>query len=209
MRNLYLNSCKPTMIKSYNYEIIVNIILMKSIKEVFFLIPLLILGLLKQNPGSYGYELLALMEERHYKYIANFTKGSFYYNLQQLEEKKYIKKVNKSDNTRETNNYIITELGDKEFQKLMYKYGSKTDYINLSFYAAMLFADEYKSEDLTKLIEIQIEQTKKKISLLEQSLEHDETISTYFRKMLENSHSHHLVNVKWFEGLLKDIRNEN
>jgi hypothetical protein len=27
--------------------------------------------------------------------------------------------------------------------------------------------------------------------------------------MLENSHSHHLVNVKWFEGLLKDIRNEN
>ncbi len=91
----------------------------------------------------------------------------------------------------------------------MYKYGSKTDYINLSFYAAMLFADEYKSEDLTKLIEIQIEQTKKKITLLEQSLEHDETISTYFRKMLENSHSHHLVNVKWFEGLLKDIRNEN
>lgn len=37
-------------------------------KEGVFLIPLLILGLLKQNPGSYGYELLALMEERHYKY---------------------------------------------------------------------------------------------------------------------------------------------
>lgn len=173
------------------------------------MIPLLILGLLKQNPGSYGYELLALMEERHYKYIANFTKGSFYYNLQQLEEKKYIKKVNKSDNTRETNNYIITELGDKEFEKLMYKYGSKTDYINLSFYAAMLFANEYKSEELTKLIEIQIEQTKKKISLLEQSIEHDETIPTYFRKMLENSYSHHLVNVQWFEGLLKDIKKEN
>lgn len=173
------------------------------------MIPLLILGLLKQNPGSYGYELLALMEERHYKYIVSFTKGSFYYNLQQLEEKQYIKKVNKSDNTRETNNYIITELGDKEFEKLMYKYGSKTEYINLSFYAAMLFTNEYKSEELTKLIEIQIEQTKKKISLLEQSLEHDKTIPTYFRKMMENSHSHHLVNVEWFEGLLKDIKNEH
>lgn len=44
----------------------------------------------------------------------------------------------------------------------MYKYGSKTDYINLSFYAAMLFANEYKSEQLIKLIEIQIEQTKRK-----------------------------------------------
>jgi hypothetical protein len=91
----------------------------------------------------------------------------------------------------------------------MYKYGSKTDYINLSFYAAMLFANEYKSEELTKLIEIQIEQTKMKISLLEQSIEHNETIPTYFRKMLENSLSHHLVNVQWFEGLLKDTGNEN
>lgn len=173
------------------------------------MIPLLILGLLKQNPGSYGYELLALMEEKHYKYIVNFTKGSFYYNLQQLEEKQYIKKIEELDNTRETRNYILTELGDREFEKLMYKYGSKTDYINLSFYAAMLFANEYKSEELVKLIEIQIEQTKKKIFLLEESLEYGETIPNYFRKMLENSRSHHLVNVQWFEGLLKDIRNEN
>jgi DNA-binding PadR family transcriptional regulator len=173
------------------------------------LIPLLILGLLKQIPGSYGYELLALMEERHYNYIVNFTKGSFYYNLQQLEEKQYIKKVDQVDNTRETRNYIITELGDKEFEKLMFRYGSKTEYINLSFYAAMLFANEYKSEGLSNLIEIQIEQTKKKISLLEQSLQHDGTIPTYFKKMLENSLSHHLVNVQWFEGLLQDIRDES
>ena len=173
------------------------------------MIPLLILGLLKQNPGSYGYELLALMEERHYKYIVNFTKGSFYYNLQQLEEKQYIVKVDQLDNTRETHNYILTELGDKEFEKLMFKYGSKTDYINISFYAAMLFTNEYKSEELIKLIGIQIEQTKQKIFLLEQSLEHNETIPTYFRKMLENSLSHHLVNVQWFEGLLKDIGTEN
>jgi len=173
------------------------------------LIPLLILGLLKQNPGSYGYELLALMEERHYKYIVNFTKGSFYYNLQQLEEKQYIKKVDQLGNTRETHNYIITELGDKEFEKLMHKYGSKTEYVNLSFYAAMLFSNEYKEEELIKLIEIQIEQTHGKISLLEQSLQHNETIPIYFRKMFENSRSHHLVNVQWFEGLLKDIRNES
>lgn len=173
------------------------------------MIPLLILGLLKQIPGSYGYELLALMEERHYKYIVNFSKGSFYYNLQQLEEKQYIKKVGQLNNTRETHNYIITELGEKEFEKLMYKYGSKTEYINLSFYAAMLFANEYKSEELTKLIKIQIEQTKRKISLLELTLQHNEAIPTYFKKMLENSLSHHLVNVQWFEGLLKDIRNEN
>ncbi|KMY50244.1 PadR family transcriptional regulator [Peribacillus loiseleuriae] len=175
------------------------------------MIPLLILGLLKQNPGSYGYELLALMEGRHYKYIVNFTKGSFYYNLRQLEEKHYIEKVEvvQVDSIRETHNYIITELGNKEFEKLMYKYGSKTEYINLSFYATMLFTNEYKREELIKLIEIQIAQTKKKIFLLEQSLEYDKIHPPFFKKMLENSRSHHLVNVEWFEELLNDMRNEN
>lgn len=57
------------------------------------MIPLLILGLIKQNQGSYGYELLSLMEERHYRYIVNFTKGSFYYNLQKLEEKNILKEL--------------------------------------------------------------------------------------------------------------------
>lgn len=87
----------------------------------------------------------------------------------------------------------------------MYKYGSKTEYVNLSFYGAMLFADEYKTEELKKLIEIQIEQTKERIFLLEKSLEHDNTVSTYFKKMMENSLSHHLVNVQWFEDLLKSL----
>ncbi|WHY16881.1 helix-turn-helix transcriptional regulator [Paenibacillus sp. G2S3] len=173
------------------------------------MIILLILGLLKQNPGAYGYELLSLMEEKHYKYIVNFTKGSFYYNLGQLVEKQYIVKVDQRDTTRETHNYNITELGEKEFEKLMAKYGSKTDYINLSFYVAMLFADDYKKEELTKLIEIQIKQTKNKISLIQLSLEHDENITSYFKKMLENSLSHHVVNVQWFEGLLEDMKNEN
>ncbi|CEK33906.1 MAG: PadR family transcriptional regulator [Paraclostridium sordellii] len=169
------------------------------------MIPLLILGLLKQNPGSHGYELLALMEERHYKYVVSFTKGSFYYNLQKLEEKEYIKRIGQSDNTRETHNYIITELGNKEFENLMYKYGSKTEYVNLSFYSAMLFTDEYKIDEMKKLIQIQIEQTNNKILLLEKSLREDNTIPTYFRKMMENSRSHHLVNVQWFKELLESL----
>ncbi|SEU27776.1 PadR family transcriptional regulator [Paenibacillus sp. NFR01] len=169
------------------------------------MIPLLILGLLKQNPGSHGYELLALMEERHYKYIVNFTKGSFYYNLQQLEDKQCIVKVDPSSkSSRETNNYVITETGEREFEQLMVKVGAKTDYVNLSFYAALLFANEYNREELTKLIEIQIEQSKQKISLLEQSIEHNEALPVHFKKMLENSRAHHLVNVKWFEELLQE-----
>lgn len=169
------------------------------------MIPLLILGLLMQNPGSHGYELLAQMEERHYKYIVNFTKGSFYYNLQQLEEKNLIKQVFPSEQSRESRHYVITELGKSEFQKLMYRYGAKTEYVNLSFYAALLFAKEYQSDNMVELIKIQIEQTEGKIHLLKDALAGEHQLPLYFRKMLENSVSHHLVNLEWFTSLLEDM----
>lgn len=109
------------------------------------MIPLLILGLLIQNPGAHGYELLALMEKRHYKYIVNFTKGSFYYNLQQLEEKCFIEQIEQKPSTsgREIRNYKVTDSGRAEFEKLMIKYGAKSEYVNLQFYGALLFADEF------------------------------------------------------------------
>ncbi|AFQ44892.1 PadR family transcriptional regulator [Desulfosporosinus meridiei] len=169
------------------------------------MIPLLILGLLIQNPGSNGYELLAQMDERHYKYIVNFTKGSFYYNLQQLEEKKLIKQVIQSEQSRESHHYVITEIGKAEFEKLMYQFGTKTEYVNLSFYAALLFAKEYKSDNMIKLIKTQIEQTEVKIRLLKDALEGEHQLPIHFSKMLENSVSHHLVNLEWFTSLLKDV----
>jgi len=84
----------------------------------------------------------------------------------------------------------------------MFKYGSKTEYINSPFYGAMLFSDEYEKENLKKIIEIQIEQTKEKIFLLEETIKNDNTVEIYFKKMMENSLSHNLVNLKWFEDLL-------
>lgn len=66
----------------------------------------------------------------------------------------------------------------------------------------MLFSDEYEKENLKKIIEIQIEQTKEKIFLLEETIKNDNTVEIYFKKMMENSPSHNLVNLKWFEDLL-------
>lgn len=172
------------------------------------MIPLLILGLLKENPGAHGYELLSLMKERNYKYIVSFTKGSFYYNLQQMEEKGLIEQVQApaERQAKETHHYVITDKGECEFQALMVKYGSKTDYVNLSFYAPMLFAEHYDSFEFERLIQIQIQQTQEKIVNLEKTLARRDTILPSFAKMLENSLSHHLVNVKWYEELLKEVR---
>ncbi|AIM15314.1 DNA-binding protein [Bacillus sp. X1(2014)] len=174
------------------------------------MIPLLILGLLIQNPGAHGYELLNLMGKRHYKYIVNFTKGSFYYNLQQLEKKGFIEQIQQmsSINNREVNTYKITSLGLEEFDKLMTKYGTKSEYVNLQFYGALLFAEEIDKNKLLELIQSQIEQTEAKIALLDEYLANSKELPgkiEYFRRMNENSRSHHLVNLNWFKKLKEDI----
>ncbi|AEB64308.1 hypothetical protein LL3_02776 [Bacillus amyloliquefaciens LL3] len=157
--------------------------------------------MLIQNPGAHGYELLALMEKRHYKYIVNFTKGSFYYNLQQLQQKP-------STSGREIRNFKVTEAGRAEFEKLMIKYGTKSEYVNLQFYGALLFADEFDKNKLLDLIQSQIDQTKARIELLDEYLSITQEIPgtiNYFRRMNENSRSHHLVNLEWFEKLKAEI----
>lgn len=175
------------------------------------MIPLLILGLLIQNPGAHGYELLVLMEKRHYKYIVNFTKGSFYYNLQQLEEKGWIEQIQQNPSTtsgREIRNFKITGSGMAEFEKLMVEYGTKSEYVNLQIYGALLFADEYDKNKLLELIQSQIDQTKTRIALLDEYLSNIQELPgtiDYYRRMNENSRSHHLVNLEWFEQLKAEI----
>ena len=174
------------------------------------MIPLLILGLLIQNPGAHGYELLSLMEKQQYKYIVNFTKESFYYNLQQLEEKGLIEQIHqiRPNNGREIHPFKITPLGIEEFEKLMTKYGTKTEYVNLQFYGALLFADEFDTNKLLELIQSQIDQTEARIARLDEYLANTKELPSkidYFRRMNENSRFHHLVNLKWFKELKAEI----
>ncbi|WP_273852654.1 PadR family transcriptional regulator [Guptibacillus spartinae] len=174
------------------------------------MIPLLILGLLIQNPGAHGYELLSLMEKRHYKYIVNFTKGSFYYNLQQLEEKGLIEQTHRirPNSGRDIHTFKITSLGIDEFELLMTKYGTKSEYVKLPFYGALLFANEFDKSKLLELIQSQIDQTEARLALLDEYLATTKELPDkidYFRRMNENSRSHHLVNLKWFKELKADL----
>lgn len=174
------------------------------------MIPLLILGLLIQSPGAHGYELLSFMEKRHYQYIVNFTKGSFYYNLQQLEEKGLIEQTHeiRPNNSREVHTFIITSSGIEEFDKLMTKYGTKSEYVKLPFYGTLLFADVFDNNKLLECIQSQIDQTEARIALLDEYLANHKELPgkiDYFRRMNENSRSHHLVNLKWFQDIKADI----
>ena len=112
------------------------------------------------------------------------------------------------NNWREVNRFEITDAGKIEFEKLMVKFGSKSEYVNLQFYGALLFADEFEKNKLLELIQSQIDQTEARIALLDEYLAITKELPgkiDYFRRMNENSRSHHLVNLKWFKKLKADI----
>lgn len=171
------------------------------------MIPLLILGLLKENPGSYGYELLALMQERYFEYVIRFTKGSFYYNIQQLEEKKLIQRLPDQQEGKEKHRYVLTETGEREFLCLFEKYGSVNDPISFSFYGALLFADE-APEKMSVILETQIKETQKKIRLMEQSLDNAAKLTNHFPEMLAHSLEIHRLNLAWYQELLADYQSK-
>lgn len=52
----------------------------------------------------------------------------------------------------------------------MDKYGTKSEYVNLQFYGALLFADEFDKNKLLELIQSQIDQTEARIALLDEYL---------------------------------------
>ncbi|MDU5509423.1 helix-turn-helix transcriptional regulator [Enterococcus gilvus] len=174
------------------------------------MIPLLILGLLQEMPESYGYELLAEMKANYFQYFVRFTKGSFYYNIQQLEEKRMIEKVQSTERPeeKEKNRYVLTELGKNEFKRLFYKYGSKSEPITFPFYTSMLFANQRQPDEIQQLLQTQIQQTKEKIRLIDEALSSSKQLHSNFAKMMENSKRHHEVNLEWFQEQLVDSLKE-
>lgn len=168
-------------------------------------IPLLILGLLKEKPQSYGYELLVEMKKNYFQYFVRFTQGSFYYNIQQLEEKGLIQKVmmEEEQNEKEKNRYVLTPAGEEEFERLFKKYGNKNEPITFPFYTPMLFVDQVDSEEKEQLLTSQIQQTQEKIRLIDLALEEPNELRQNFSEMLKNSKRHHEVNLVWFQEQLE------
>ncbi|OWR31160.1 PadR family transcriptional regulator [Saccharibacillus sp. O23] len=173
------------------------------------IIPLLILGLLKDRGQASAYELLGLIDERDYRYLIHVTKGSFYYNLQKLAEKELVRLVKtvSVNGYPEQHIYEITDAGSEHFEQLMGKYASQTDDITLAFYMTTLFAHEYDPARYRKALEDQIRQTRQKIEEIDRALrEKQDVIYTTAKSMMENVKAHHELNLKWFEDLHRQTK---
>lgn len=169
------------------------------------MIPFLILGLLKEEAGSYGYELLTYMRERHFDYVIHYTKGSFYYNLQQLEAKALLEQLPAATPGTKETRYQLTAAGETEFRRLFQKYGRVNDTTAMAFYAVLLFADQ-APDLMPALLDFQVAATKKKIRLTEESLQTTPDLPNNYSRILANTVEHHRVNLQWFRQLQQTYR---
>lgn len=162
------------------------------------MVPLLVLGLLQQLPNANGYELLAYLRDRHLTYVVHVTKGSFYYHLQQLTAKGFLR-VQPGSAAKE-NRYQVTPSGQTEFRRLFQKYGQVNDVTALNFYAVLLFAEQAR-DLMPALLASQIQQTEAKIRATEDALATPDELDPQYALILTNTVAHHRVNLDWLRQL--------
>ena len=101
-------------------------------------IDLIVLGILKKEPMS-AYDIQKLVEYRNISKWVKISTPSIYKKVIQLEEKGYIKSnLVKEGKMPEKAVYSLTEIGNKEFESLMYEIASQPIRFFLDFNAVIV-----------------------------------------------------------------------
>lgn len=169
MENFLTRSIKSnTIIYSIVNVLSFYILQMTHRKAVFMsTIDLIVLGILKKEPMG-AYDIQKLVEYRNISKWVKISTPSIYKKAIQLEEKGLIKaEIVKEGKMPEKTVYSLTDIGNKEFEKLMFEISAKPLHIFLDFNAVIVNLDGLSSEN-QKLCITDIE---KNIKILKNSLE--------------------------------------
>lgn len=169
MGNFLTRSIKSnTIIYSIVNVLSFYILQMTHRKAVFMsTIDLIVLGILKKEPMG-AYDIQKLVEYRNISKWVKISTPSIYKKAIQLEEKGLIKaEIVKEGKMPEKTVYSLTDIGNKEFERLMFEISAKPLHIFLDFNAVIVNLDGLSSEN-QKLCITDIE---KNIKILKNSLE--------------------------------------
>lgn len=169
MENFLTRSIKSnTIIYSIVTVLSFYILQMTHRKAVFMsTIDLIVLGMLKKEPMG-AYDIQKLVEYRNISKWVKISTPSIYKKAIQLEEKGLIKaEIVKEGKMPEKTVYSLTDIGNKEFERLMFEISAKPLHIFLDFNAVIVNLDGLSSEN-QKLCITDIE---KNIKILKNSLE--------------------------------------
>lgn len=169
MENFLTRSIESnTIIYSIVHVLSFYILQMTHRKAVFMsTIDLIVLGMLKKEPMG-AYDIQKLVEYRNISKWVKISTPSIYKKAIQLEEKGLIKaEIVKEGKMPEKTVYSLTDIGNKEFERLMFEISAKPLHIFLDFNAVIVNLDGLSSEN-QKLCIADIE---KNIKILKNSLE--------------------------------------
>ncbi|NMH73216.1 PadR family transcriptional regulator [Bacillus sp. RO2] len=167
---------------------------------------LVILGLLMEG-DKHPYEIQQVMHERNMEQYIKMAKGSLYYAVEQLLNKKLIKvKQVVTDQTRPDKTiYSITPAGKEAFQQLLKKQLQAESTHFHPMYTALAFIHLGDASLISEALSERISHTKMQLEMLERVYK---KFGVHAPKgsqaIMENAHALCQVELKWLQGLQKD-----
>ncbi|KPB03403.1 PadR family transcriptional regulator [Bacillus sp. CHD6a] len=169
-------------------------------------IKLVILGLLMEG-DKHPYEIQQVMHERNMEQYIKMAKGSLYYAVEQLLNKKLIKvKQVVTDQTRPDKTiYSITPAGKEAFQQLLKKQLQAESTHYHPMYTALAFIHLGDEKLIRTALSERISHTKMQLEMLERVYKQFGVHAPKgSQAIMENAHQLCQVEFKWLQGLLKD-----
>ncbi|TYS70907.1 PadR family transcriptional regulator [Sutcliffiella horikoshii] len=169
-------------------------------------IKLVILGLLMEG-DKHPYEIQQVMHERNMEQYIKMAKGSLYYAVEQLLNKKLIKvKQVVTDQTRPDKTiYSITPAGKEAFQQLLKKQLQAESTHYHPMYTALAFIHLGDASLISEALSERISHTKMQLEMLERVYKQFGVHAPKgSQAIMENAHELCQVELKWLQGLQKD-----
>lgn len=130
---------------------------------------LLILGVLRITQPTHGYDIRRELESWHADHWANIAYGSIYHALAKMSEEGLIKPVDtdRMGNRPAKTTYVVTETGEKEFQRLLREYWWETKPVIDPFQVALTFMDAMPRDELLATLRHRANQLRLDLETLE------------------------------------------
>lgn len=172
------------------------------------MVQLLILGLFIAQGEAYPYQLLQLIRQRHYDAFITITKGSFYYNIDVLEEMGALAVTaylpTKNAFVSKTS-YVITEQGRALFSQLAQKQLLKSDKFQSPSALGLLLATDIEPEILAQSVAQQVTDLTQECQVLEKALQVSE-LTQLQQELLQHRLALQQADLAWYQKLAQQTK---
>ena len=166
-----------------------------------------ILGLLLDGP-KHGYEIQRTVDEV-FSRLTKITTGATYYAIKKLDKDGFLRIERSRDGARpERNMCHITDIGRKQFRKLLHDNLFTSDRPCWNFNLSLFFFSQLNDEVLTQALETRVEHFRQVVEHVEKVHQLLEQGGFGFAGLFLTQHiiEHYRLDIRLYEQLLEEIR---